>query len=308
MNLSPAKKKIYIGTTLAILATLVWSGNFIVARGVNTQIGPVSLAFYRWLCATVIIAPFAWKKMVAEKEQVKANWKYLFWVSVTGIAIFNTLVYLAGHFTTAINLALIGTTSSPIFATLMAALFLKEKVNGFRILGMTICIAGIILLISKGSLQTLAGFHFSKGDLLILSGALFFAIYNILVKKKSGVLSPINFLFVIFAMGTVLLLPAFIIELFVYTPAKWSPSLVGIILYLGAGTSVIAFRLWNVALHSLGAARTVLYGNLIPIFSTLEAVLILGEKISGIQIISGALVITGLVIANLRRRTQSKLI
>ncbi len=304
MNLSPAKKKIYIGTTLAILAAIIWSGNFIVARGVNTQIGPVSLAFYRWFCATLIITPFAWKKMVAEKKQIRANWKYLFWVSLTGIAIFNTLVYLAGHFTSAINLALIGTTSSPIFATLMAAIFLKEKVNGFRILGMVICIGGIILLISKGSLQTLAGFHFSKGDLLILAGALFFAIYNILVKKKSGVLSPINFLFVIFAMGTILLFPAFVIELFVYAPPQWSPSLIGIILYLGAGTSVIAFRLWNVALHSLGAARTVLYGNLIPIFSTLEAVLILGEKITGIQIISGALVIIGLVIANLHRRSN----
>ncbi len=307
MNITPERRKIYTGTALAILATIVWSGNFIVARGVNTLIGPVSLAFFRWLSATLLIAPFAWKKFQEEKPQIWENRRYLFWVSLTGIAVFNTLVYLAGHYTTAINLALIGTTSSPVFATLMAVFILKERITVFRILGMLICMAGIILLISRGSWEMLRGFHFSRGDLFILAGALFFALYNILVKKKPGLLSPVNFLFVIFGLGTLLLLPAFIIESIFYNPIAWSWSLAGIIIYLGAGTSVIAFRLWNVALHSLGAARTVLYGNLIPVFSTIEAVLLLDEKITPIQFLSGGLVIAGLIIANVRRRKSTHL-
>lgn len=307
MKIRPERKKIYTGTVLAILATIVWSGNFIVARGVTTLIGPVSLAFFRWLSATLLIAPFSWKKFQAEKQQIWENRRYLFWVSLTGIAVFNTLVYLAGHYTTAINLALIGTTSSPVFATLMAVFILKERITVFRILGMLICMAGIILLISRGSWEVLRGFHFSLGDLLILAGALFFALYNILVKKKPGLLSPVNFLFVIFGLGTLLLLPAFIMERVLYNPIEWSWSLAGIIFYLGAGTSVIAFRLWNVALHSLGAARTVLYGNLIPVFSTIEAVLLLNEKITPIQFFSGGLVIAGLIIANFRRRKNRSL-
>ncbi|MES2332925.1 MAG: DMT family transporter [Bacteroidota bacterium] len=296
------KNDTLLGILLAILAVIIWSGNFIISRGVSTQIGPVSLAFYRWLTATVIIAPFAWKTYREEKELVRANWKYLCWVSLTGITIFNTCVYIAGHYTTAINLALIGTTSSPIFATILAVIFLKERLSTFRIAGMILCITGIVLLISKGSWQTLASFHFSTGDIWVLAGAFAFAVYNILVKKRAQTLSALNFLFVIFALGTIMLFPFFIGELLLGGVTKWSWSLFSVILYLGAGTSVIAFLCWNIALQKLGAGRTVLFGNLIPIFSTLEAVWLLGEEITNIHIISGLLVILGLLLANARMK------
>lgn len=292
------KKDIYIGISLAVLATIIWSGNFIISRGVNQQIGPVSLAFYRWLTATLIISPFAWNKYKVEKHIVKANLKYLGWVALTGIALFNTFLYVSGHYTTAINMALIGTTSSPIFATIMAVIFLKEKISGFRFAGILICIAGILLLLSKGSWQTLASFHFSTGDLWVLTAAFAFAVYNILVRKKPQEISPLNFLFVIFAMGALMLFPFYLAELFWGAPTHWSFSLFGAILYLGAGTSVIAFLSWNIALHKLGAGRTVLFGNLTPIFSTFEAVLFLGEEITRIHILSGILVIAGLLLAN----------
>src|SRR6478752_7017844 len=117
MTTAVSKKDIYLGMALAVLATVIWSGNFIVARGVSQKIGPVSLAFYRWLTATIIITPIAWKQWRAEKAVVKTNWRYLCLTALTGIAVFNTCVYIAGHYTTAINLALIGTTSSPVFST-----------------------------------------------------------------------------------------------------------------------------------------------------------------------------------------------
>ena len=294
------KKDTYLGIGLAVMATVIWSGNFIISRGVHTQIGPVSLAFYRWLTATVIITPLAWKKIQPEKNSVRINLKYLAWTSFTGIALFNTCVYVAGHYTSAINMALIGTTSSPIFATIMAVLFLKERMNNFQITGVILCIAGILLLLSKGSWQILASFHFSKGDLLILAGAFAFAVYNILVRKKPAGISSLNFLFVIFAGGTVMLFPFYLIELFSGSPTQWSISLFSAILYLGAGTSVIAFLCWNMALQKLGAGRTVLFGNLIPIFSVWDAVLFLQEKITAIHWISGILVITGLAIANIK--------
>jgi drug/metabolite transporter (DMT)-like permease len=297
------KNNTYIGVLLAILAVIIWSGNFIVSRGVSKEIGPVSLAFYRWLTATIIIAPFAWKKFTAERVLVSVNWKYLAWVSLTGIALFNTCVYVAGHYTTAINLALIGTTSSPIFATILAVIFLKEKLGAFRIAGIVICMIGILLLISKGSWQTLVNFHFSTGDLWVLAGAFAFAVYNVLVRKKPVGISAINFLFVIFAMGTLMLFPFFLCELKWGMPTQWSPQLFNVILYLGAGTSVTAFLCWNIALHKLGAGRTVLFGNLIPIFSTLEAVWLLGEEITNTHIISGIIVIVGLILANARRKT-----
>jgi len=293
-----AKKDYYTGIALAVLATLIWSGNFVISRGVSQQIPPVSLAFYRWSLATLLIAPLAFKKFKEENQVVRKNWKYIFWVSLTGITLFNTFVYVAGHYTSAINMALIGTTSSPIFATIMAVIFLKEKLNAFRIIGILLCISGIILLLSKGSWENLSSFTFSTGDLWSMAGALSFAIYNILVRKKPSGISSVNFLFVIFFSGTILLLPAFVTETLVTEPFQWNDQVIGSIIYLGLGTSVISFLCWNAALQKLGTGTTVLFGNLIPIFSTLEAVWLLGEKINSIHLMSGLLVVGGLIIAN----------
>ncbi len=288
------------GFLLAITATLLWSGNFIIARKVSNSISPISLAFFRWTCASLVLFPFAYKQVIAEWSHLKANWKILTWLALTGIALFNTFVYVAGHNTSAINMALIGTTSSPIFATAMAVLFLKERLGFYRIIGMIICILGIVLLISKGSWEVLLSFKFSSGDAWILAGAFAFAVYNILVRKKPVTISALSFLLVIFVLGALMLFPFFILEQYIVkAPTNWSPTLFGSILYLGIGTSVLAFWCWNLAISKLGAGRTVLFGNLIPIFSTLEAILILGETVTPIHFYSGILVISGLVIANI---------
>ena len=189
------------GFLLAIIATLLWSGNFIIARKVSNAISPISLAFYRWACASLVLFPFAYKQVIAECSPLKANWKILTWLALTGIALFNTFVYVAGHNTSAINMALIGTTSSPIFATVMAVLFLKERLGFYRIIGMIICIFGIVLLISKGSWDVLLSFKFSSGDAWILAGAFAFAVYNILVRKKPVTISALSFLLVIFVLS-----------------------------------------------------------------------------------------------------------
>ena len=295
------RQNTYKGILFAILATIIWSGNFIVARGVSKEIPPVSLAFYRWLTGTLIIAPFAFKQLNREKEIIFKNWKYLFWISLFGITIYNTLIYIAGKTLPAINLALIGTTSSPVLSILLAAIFLKEVIKPLRVVGLVICISGILLLLSKGYWSNLVHFHFSAGDWWILAAALSFAIYNILVRKKPPGISPLSFLLATFALGTLLLFPAFLFETTIAPPIIWGPSLIIVILYLGLGNSVLSFLFWNSAIGKLGAARTALFGNLIPIFSSIEAVLILGEKITFIHIISGALVIGGLILANLAK-------
>ncbi len=295
-----ASRSAYFGVFLATLATLIWSGNFIIARGVYKEIDPVSLAFYRWAVATLIIFPFAIKKFNKEWLFVKRSWHYVFWVSVTGISLFNTFVYIAGHYTTAINLALIGTTSSPIMSIIMARIFLKERIGWMKISGLLICMAGILFLLSKGNFKNLLTLSFSSGDAWMLLAAFCFAVYTILVRKKPSSISSVNFLFVSFFLGTILLLPFFLWEFNNTAVLHWNNRLTISILYLGVGASVICFFIWNIAIGILGAGRTALFGNLIPIFSSLEAVFILHEKFSWIHVISVLLVFSGLLLANLR--------
>jgi len=291
------------GILLAVLATIIWSGNFIVARGVIHEIPPIALAFSRWTCASLIMIPLGWRSIHAQWADIKANAVHLFWAALTGVSMFNTLVYIAGHFTEAINLALIGTTSSPIFSYILARIFLKEKITPLKLIGLLLCIAGVLFIISRGSWNNLVHFRLTSGDGWVLLGALSFSIYNILARKKPVKLGPITYLTTTFWIGTLLLLPFAIWELSMHpTGIRWTPSLVFIILYLGAGASVAAFFCWNAAIARLGAARASIFGNLIPVFSSIEAVWLLKEKILPAHITGMMLVFLGVFLANLRKK------
>lgn len=300
METTTIKKNGNAGITLAIITTIIWSGNFIIARDLFAQIPPVSLAFFRWSLASVIIFFLGYKKFLVEKKFVLQNIKYFFWVALTGITLFNTFIYIAGHTTTAINLALIGTTAAPIFAIAISAIFLKDSITPLRIAGLVFCMAGVIVLLSKGSISTLIAFRFTAGDIWILLSAFVFSIYTVLVKRKPHGISPVTFLFVVFIGGTLLLLPFFIAENLLTPSVRWDGKLAGSILYLGIGASVIAFFCWNYSIARIGAVRTALFGNLIPVFSTLEAVWLLGENLTVVHMISGGLVLIGLVLGNLK--------
>ncbi len=292
------QKNIYTGIGLAVLAAFIWSGNFVVARAVKNEIPPISLSFYRWLLASIIIFPFAYKKFKKEWPVVKRSWHYLFWASLTGIALFNTFVYVGAHHTSAINLALIGTTSSPIMAIIFARIFLKEKIGFLKLAGLITCIIGVLFLLSKGNFQNLLSLQFGEGDLWVLLAAFCFAVYNTLVKKKPVAISPVNFLFVIFSLGTLLLLPFFLWETKQYPAIEWNTHLLLSILYLGLGASVICFLIWNIAIGKLGSGRTALFGNLIPVFSSIEAALILKEDFNWVHITSMVIIFVGIVLAN----------
>ena len=299
---SQQSKNIYIGVGLAVLAAFIWSGNFIIAKGVNKEIPPISLNFYRWLIASLIILPFAIKQFRSQWKHVRQSGHYLFWVSLTGVALFNTFVYIGAHYTSAINLALIGTTSSPIMSIVFARIFLKEKIGWMKLAGMILCIIGVLFLLSNGNFQNLLSLHFSTGDLWMLLAAFCFAVYNTLVKKKPAGISPINFLFVIFSFGTLMVLPFFIWEFTRSAPVLWNNHLILSILYLGLAASVICFLIWNIAIGKLGAGRTALFGNLIPVFSSIEAAIILHEDFNAVHITSMVIIFAGILLANLRHQ------
>ena len=300
MDTAHNQRQIFIGIGLAVLATLIWSGNFIIARGVIKTIQPFTLSFYRWLTATIIIAPFAWKYFFAELKIVKQRFLFFLLAAVTGVSMFNTFVYIAGHYSSAINLAILGTCSSPIMSVILARIFLKEKIPRLRVIGMIICVVGVLLLLSKGSIENLLAFKFTKGDWWILAAALSFAIYNTTVRKKPKGTNPINFLFIVFLLGTIILLPFYLVELDKYGGIEINVTNFLTILYLGLGASVICFLIWNKAIHALGSGRTALFGNLIPIFSSIEAVIILHEQFLWIYVFSMLIVFSGIVLANIQ--------
>lgn len=264
------------------------------------HIPPVSLAFYRWFSAALIIAPFAFKNFIKEWKVIKLHLRYLLLISFTGIALFNTFIYYGGHYTTAINLALISSTSSPVMAIILARIFLKERIGWNKIIGVILCIAGVLILLSRGNFEKLFALQFNIGDLWMLTAAFLFASYNVQAKMKPPDISPLNFLFIIFTCGSLMLLPFYLWEMNHSISVTWNLKTISTVVYLGLGASVICYAIWNVAIHKIGAGRTALFGNLIPVFSSIEAVFYLDETFTIYHIISMVLVFAGLLFANLR--------
>ncbi|HUC83278.1 MAG TPA: DMT family transporter [Flavisolibacter sp.] len=253
-----------------------------------------------------MLAPFAYASLQRQWPLLKTSWLYLLIAALFGVSLFNTFIYVGGHTTSATNLAIIGTTAAPVFVLFIAHFFTREKATAFQLAGTLLCIVGILLLISKGDFARLRQFRFQPGDLWVLLAALSFAIYTVLVRKKPKELAPLSFLFATFFLGTLLLLPAFLIDSAKGLTFQWSPSLVAVFLYLGIGASVISFLCWNTAIQKIGPSRTALFGNLIPVFSTIEAVVFLKEESGAIAILSLLLIFCGLFLANIKRLKKQK--
>jgi drug/metabolite transporter (DMT)-like permease len=285
------------GVLFALTATFLWSVNMVIASGIKGHIPPVGLAFWRWTIACVALAPFALRSSLKNKSALLQNKGYLIVTAILGITIFNTILYFAGKTTSAVNLSLIA-ISIPIFIVAISRVAFKEKISAVKLVGITTIITGVLVLITKGSVQSLLEINFNIGDLLMLLGCFFFASYSILVRFKPKDIPSKVFLFTIFIIGTILLLPFYILEHLYYNQVKFDATTIYATTYVGICASLISYYLWNESIGLIGTSKTALIYYLIPVFSGILAYFFLGQAIVLTQIISMIIIITGLLLTN----------
>jgi len=290
-------RQIISGYLFAIGATALWAGNFIIARGLSESISPINLAFCRWVVAVIVFLPFALRPLISEWDILKENIPYLSITSLLGITIFNTLIYLAGHTTTAINLSLIS-ISFPVFIVIFSRIFFGERITLNKGFGIILVILGVITLISKGDFSRLLNISFAIGDVWMLMAAIIFAIYSILLKHKPIKLSIWAFQLSTFILGLIFLFPFFIWEYIAAPPVEFDTKTVYSILYVGIFASLSAFVLWNKAVMTVGPSKAGMIYYTLPLFSGGLAYLFLKEGISIIHFYSMLLIVSGIFTAN----------
>lgn len=285
------------GYLFALGATAIWSGNFIIARGLSESIPPISLAFWRWTVAVIVFLPFALKPLIAEWNIIKKHIPYLCITSLLGITVFNTLIYFAGHTTTAVNLSLISITF-PVFIIILSWMFFGERITAYKGLGILLVVIGVVLLITKGNFLSLLKISFAIGDLWMLLAAITFAVYTILLKRRPENISILAFQLSTFVLGLIFLSPFFIWEYATIPHVGFDPKTVFLILYVGIFASLVAFTLWNKAIVTIGPSKAGMIYYTLPIFSGLSASIFLKENISIIHLYSVLLILSGIFIAN----------
>jgi len=284
------------GIFLAIGATVIWSGNYIIARGLHDSISPLTLSFLRWLVAFSIIFPFSFRMFLNDLPVIKRNFKFILTVSFLGITLFNSLIYIAGHSTEAINLSLIAITT-PVFIIVFSRIFFKEKISLLNFSGVLLTLTGIIILICRGSITILLNISFSAGDFWMLGAAITFALYSLLLRNKPDGIGMLSFLFVTFGAGLIMLLPFFLYEITGTRANLFSFNVTISILYIGIFASIGGYFMWNRAVELIGASNSGIIYYSLPVFSTLWAILILGEQIQLVHFISMGLIVGGIIIA-----------
>ena len=284
------------GYLFALAATAIWSGNYVVARGLSDSIPPVTIAFLRGLVAVVVLIPFGIRPLCRDIRTVRKHLGYLALTGFFGVTLSNTLVYIAAHSSKALNMTLIA-MCGPIFLAVFARLFLHDTFTLRRIAGLITATLGAVLLIADGRLSRLMSLTFAEGDVWMLIQAAVFAVYSILIKVKPTELSQSVCLSSLFILGWLFLVPWFVLEIIGVKSISFSPTAIGAIIYLGVGTSVVAFFCWNRAIAIIGPVRTGLVLYCLPLFSGVEAFLLLNESVHWVHILSGVLILAGLIVA-----------
>ena len=284
------------GYLFALAATAIWSGNYVVARGLSDSIPPVTIAFLRGLIAVVVLIPFGIRPLCRDIKTVRKHLGYLALTGFFGVTLSNTLVYIAAHSSKALNMTLIA-MCGPIFLAVFARLFLHDTFTLRRIVGLITATLGAVLLIADGQLSRLMSLTFSEGDVWMLIQAAAFAVYSILIKVKPAELSQSVCLSSVFILGWIFLVPWFVLEIIGVKSISFSPTAIGAIIYLGVGTSLLAFFCWNRAIVIIGPVRTGLVLYCLPLFSGVEAFLLLNESVHWVHVFSGVLILAGLIVA-----------
>lgn len=286
---------------LLVFATLLWGGNFVIGRAVAGDIPPITFAFLRWLVAFMIFLPIAYHRTKNEWPMLKQNFGAVILLALTGVAAFNTLVYIGLHYTTSINASLMNSTT-PIMIYILSFLLLKERLTRFQAIGTLVSLTGVLFIISGGSLDSLLAFSFNKGDLIVLAAVFCWSVYSLLIKKYAGKLPGYSTFLVTIAIGALMLLPFTAYELLTIPQTiEWSISTISAILYVGIVASIVAFLSWNTGVIALGANKAGIYLNFIPVFATIFAVIFLNEQLLIAQVVGGIAVIAGVFISTIRK-------
>ena len=180
-----------------------------------------------------------------------------------GCGICGAFPFIAGMSTTMANMGIIY-TSSPIFIIILSVLFFKEKINISRIVGLLLCLIGVLTIIIKGNIQLLLDFKFTSGDLWMVGAAVGLAIYSIYLLNWKSNYSVIARFTLISFFGALSLFPFYIIEEIYFFNTIFNSNFIFWTLFAAISPGIIAFTLYTKVQKYVGAS---LAGFTLYIFS-----------------------------------------
>ncbi|MGI9463551.1 MAG: DMT family transporter [Aestuariivirgaceae bacterium] len=286
---------------LLTLTTLIWGSNAVAGKLAVGHISPFLLTSARWTGATLVLLVIARRELPRDWPVIRAHLPYLFLMGALGFAAFNGLLYTSLKFTTAINVTILQ-AGMPMFIFAFNFIVFRTRLQWAQTVGYALTLLGVMLTALAGDLSALAELAINRGDLIMLVAVVVYAAYSVALRAKPQ-MHWLSFL-------TVLVISAAFTSIFMagYEATTedfiWPTTVTGwsLAVYTAILPSIIAQGCYIRGIELLGGNKASLFLNLVPIFGSMLSVLLLGEAFYTYHAIALALVIGGIVFAQLLSR------
>jgi drug/metabolite transporter (DMT)-like permease len=282
-----------------VLTAALWGSSAVAARGLLDTLPPVALAYLRWSVVLLLLLPFAWPERRAIVEALRAHPRAYAFLTLLGFAPQTCIVYFGLVGSSATLLGLLN-SAIPVMIVGLLAVWRGRRPRSLEMAGLALSISGVAFILARGDLPALVTLRFSPSDLLLLAAMVVWALYTIKLTERPGKLSMSAFVFIGAVLGELFALPLLIGEIMFHgLPSIGLAQTLGV-LYLGTFPTLLAMLLFGYGVVRVGAVQAGIFTHLVPVFTALFALVILGERLQPFHAAGFVLIAGGAILCCLR--------
>ncbi len=280
------------------LAMLCWAGSIVVVRDVAGIMPPAAMSFLRCVLALIILYPICRRSLHSQLPLMRKHWKI---IGLQGMLLFiggNGMLFVGLQFTSAISGALIN-SAEPVVIVAVAWVMFRDRLTTIQWIGVVISMIGVLYLIGRGDVSVFLSFDLNIGDVFVLISIVSWAFYAVLMRRVPRELDRLNLVFGILVAGAIVVFPFWILENIFYkaTPLIWET--VWTTGFNAVFASILALFWWNHTVEKLGPGRAGLFVHLIPVYTVVLAMSLLGEQPYLFHAIGIGLIAIGIVLTTM---------
>ena len=280
---------------LLTLTTFLWGGNAVAGKLASHDWQPFTITSARWLLTAILLLPFAWPYLKRDLVLLKKHWMVLVSLGAFGMSLFNLLMYLALNHTTAINVA-IEQASMPIMIMLANFVLFSQRTSKLQIIGLSCSILGVLVTTTAGRPWTFFTEGLNFGDAIMMVACAFYAAYTIGLRWRPRI-HWLSFMWMIAISAFAMTIPFCLWE---WRQQPFSaPPLKGwlVMIYIILFPTIVAQICYARGVELIGGNRAGQFINLVPIFGSMLAILILGEAFRWYHAAGLIMVVGGILLA-----------
>ncbi|RLA09947.1 MAG: hypothetical protein DRQ54_01130 [Gammaproteobacteria bacterium] len=288
-------------------ACFFWAGNMVVAQMMSDYLGGWHVVAIR--CSASAGLFFLLLRMIEPDQRLQ--WRPLgvgLFLALTGVVGYQGLLYFGVRMTSVINTSLIHATA-PLVTMIMAAIYLRSPLKRSQLFAGLLSLAGVVVIVSKGSWQAVAAAELARGDLLIMLATVSFAAYSVVGRKVMTQRTVLELTTMITIWAALIAVPLAGWESQT-VPARWGWQAIAGMTYITIFPGVLAMLAWNFAVKVVGPTEAMLYMNTVPVIAVLMSVGFLGEQLLPSHLVGGVMVLAGcfgsVLLAQMAMRSAAK--